>query len=91
MEKRYAVNTEISFGDEGDEGAVLFNPDTDDAVIINGTGKTIWQFINEPHTPTQITQYLLETFEGCAAEQVDQDVDAFLKDLLPDFVNELEA
>ena len=37
----FKANPVISFKDEGDEGAVLYNPDTDKVVIVNTVGAAI--------------------------------------------------
>lgn len=90
-DKRYVLNPSVSFGDEGDDGAVLFNPDTDDVVLINSTGKTIWQFIGDPQTQAQISAHLMDVFEGGTEVQVGEDVEAFIINLLPDFVQEMDS
>ena len=45
--KRYAVNPAVSLREELD-GALLYNPDTDEVLLINGTGRLIW----DAHSPT---------------------------------------
>ena len=88
---RYIANSVVSFGDEGDEGAVLFNPDIDDVIFINPTGKVIWQFIDSPRTVEQIAEHLAELFRIPSPDNVTKDVKTFIQLLLPDFVNEIEA
>ena len=84
--KRYRANPVVSFGDEGDDGAVLYNPDVDDVTIVNLAGKAIWQLLETPQTPEHIAAYLVETFQGCSVEQAAEDVEAFIQELLPDFL-----
>lgn len=55
--KRYAVNSLVSLREEF-EGALLYNPDTDDVVLINETGRLIWDAIAAPHTLEEISVYL---------------------------------
>ncbi len=86
---RYMINSVVSFGDEGDEGAVLFNPDIDDVVFINPTGKAIWQFIDSPRTVEQIAKHLAGSFK--IPDNVTKDVETFIQLLLPDFVEEIEG
>ena len=88
---RYMTNSVVSFGDEGDEGAVLFNPDIDDVVFINPTGKVIWQFINSPRTVEQIAKHLAESFRAPSLDNVRNDIETFIQLLLPDFVKEIEG
>jgi len=81
--KRYAVNPEVSLREEF-EGALLYNPDADDIVLINETGRIIWDAIAKPLTTAEIAAYLVANTEG--AENVSADVDAFIESLLPNFV-----
>ncbi len=81
--KRYAVNPVVSLRDE-DEGALLFNPDTDEVVLINETGRLIWDRIARPRTSAEISAYLAANTEG--ATHVQEDVERFIESLLPDFV-----
>lgn len=88
--KRYVASPVVSCGDEGDEGAILFNPDTDDALVVNPTGKAIWQFLSTPHTADQIVTHLLDVFQGAAEEEIARDVAQFIEDLSSGFIQEAE-
>lgn len=55
--KRYAANPVVSLRKEF-EGALLYNPDTDDIIFINETGRLIWDAITRPRTMAGITAYL---------------------------------
>ena len=44
QEKRYQVNPVVSCGDEED-GAILYNPDTDDSSVVNLSGRELWNFL----------------------------------------------
>jgi sensor domain CHASE-containing protein len=88
--KRYLANPVVSCGDEKD-GSVLFNPDTDDMVVINPSGKLIWEFIQSAHTAQEIAAHLVETYQGVSAEQAAQDAQGFVDSLLGDFVLEVQA
>ncbi len=81
--KRYAANPVVSLRDEF-EGALLFNPDTDEVVLINETGRIIWEAIACPRTAAEIAARLIAGTTGAA--DVEADVEAFLASLLPDFV-----
>jgi len=81
--KRYAVNPAVSLREELD-GALLYNPDTDDILLINGTGRLIWDAITRPQTTAEIAAYLEANTDG--AVNVHADVEAFIESLLPNFV-----
>ena len=85
--QRFRVNPVVSCGDEGEEGTVLFNPDTDDTALINPTGREIWGFLEAPRTVAEIAAHLGEEFEESPdVEEVTRDVVQFLRGLVPDYV-----
>jgi hypothetical protein len=85
---RYMVNPAVSHGDEQD-GAVLFNPDTDDTAIVNLTGRALWDFMETPRTIDEIAAYLVETYQGVSADQATKDATQFVQSLVPDFLLEM--
>lgn len=80
--KRYAVNPVVSLRKESD-GALLYNPDQDDIILLNETGVMIWEAMTAPKTAAEIAAYVGENTEG--ADNVLADVEAFLESLLPNF------
>lgn len=89
--KRYVSNPVVSCGDEGDDGAVLFNPDTDDTVIINQTGRSVWEFLRTPQTLRAVASYLETQYQIGAAHRTADEVQAFLDTLVPGFVQQHAA
>ena len=85
-DKTYRANEVVSCVDEGEDGAMLYNPDKDDTVLLNPTGRVIWSFLAAPHTLDDITGHLMAAYPGVAREQAVQDADKFIQSLLPDFV-----
>ncbi len=81
--KHYAVNPAVSLREELD-GALLYNPDTDNILLINETGQLIWDFLAKPRTAEEIAAHLAANTEG--ASGVREDSETFLKSLLPDFL-----
>jgi signal peptidase I len=63
--------------------AILFNPDTSTMQGINAVGYLIWQALARPRTPSEIVAHLVATCEDVPAEQVGDDVEAFLQALRP--------
>jgi len=55
--KRYRANPVVSLREEF-EGALLYNPDTDDVILINKTGRLIWDAVATPQTLEAISAYL---------------------------------
>ena len=86
------ANPVVSCRIEGDGGALLFNPDTDDTLLINPVGLSIWKFLAQPHTIDDIVSYLIMTFSGSLDHSaVKQDVETFIRELAPDFISEVNA
>ena len=81
--RRYTVNPVVSLRDEL-EGALLYNPDTNDVVLLNETGRMIWEAVTEPRDASEVAAYLEANTQGAA--NVQADVEAFIESLLPDFV-----
>lgn len=78
---RYVVNPDVSCREEGPDGALLFNPDTDQVVVINTTGLLIWQGLGEPRTENEIVRFIEERCEGVPVDEVAQDVSEFVEEL----------
>jgi hypothetical protein len=83
---RYLANSVVSCRDEGEDGALLFNPDLDGAALINPTGRLIWDILVLPRSVEEITNLLAEKLNITDASVVARDVDAFLKTLQPDYI-----
>ena len=80
---RYVVNPDVSCREQGAEGALLFNPDTDGMMVINPTGLIIWQALAQPKTEEEIVARLVEACQDVPADAVAADVSEFLALLLP--------
>ena len=81
--KQYLANPDVSCREEGPEGALLFNPDTDGIMVINPTGLLIWRELGRPRTQDQLVLRLVEACEGVPDGEVEDDVAEFLQTLLP--------
>ncbi len=79
----YIVNPDVSCRPEGEDGALLFNPDTDQILVINPTGLLIWEALKEPRTQAQVIEAFSARCEGLPdAEEVTRDVAEFMEQLL---------
>lgn len=75
------ANPDVSLREE-DDGAILFNADTNALLVINPIGLVIWKFIKvHPRTLTDIVRHLEETCEDAPLDQVEADVEKFVTDL----------
>jgi hypothetical protein len=83
MEKSTSLlaNPDVSLREEED-GALLFNADTNALLVINPIGLVIWQFIKvHPRTSADIVSHLQEKCDGVPLDQVEADVEKFIVDL----------
>jgi hypothetical protein len=78
----YIVNPDISCREEGPDGALLFNPDTDDVLVVNVTGLLIWQALAEPHNRGEVVAMIVEQCDNVPQDQVAQDVGEFVEQLI---------
>lgn len=84
--KQFQANPDVSCADEGEEGALLYNPDKDDSIILNRTGRDLWAFLAAPHCLEEVVQHLTGAFPGLTSEQAQQDATKFVESLTPDFI-----
>lgn len=66
--------------EEFDDWAVLFNPDTADAIGISPVGVRIWKLMDGGHTVSDIAASLAEYFSGVPAT-AEHDVRSFIQEL----------
>jgi hypothetical protein len=78
---RYVVNPDVSCREEGPDGALLFNPDTDQVVVVNVTGLLIWEALAEPRTATGVVETIVSQCANVPEDQVTQDVQEFVEQL----------
>jgi hypothetical protein len=82
----YRANEVVSCADEDEDGALLYNPDKDDSVLLNPSGRMIWALLSSPRTLDEIAAQLVAAYPDITREQATQDADKFIQSLLPDFV-----
>lgn len=87
---QYQANPIVSCGDEGNSGALLFNPDTDDAAVVNPTGRDLWFFAAVPRSMTELATFLTTSYRGVDPEKAAEDAAAFVETLAPDFMLTIE-
>ena len=77
---RPVANPVVVLREEFDDWAVLFNPDTADAVGINPVGVAVWKRMDGKRSLEEIITEVKEKFEG-VPESVLEEVTAFVNDL----------
>jgi hypothetical protein len=78
----FLANPDVSLREENGDGAILFNVDSDSLLIINPVSLIIWKFLKaHPRNKSDIITHLKEMCDDVPPEQVDADVNEFIKDL----------
>ena len=86
---RYTANPVVSRRDEAD-GTLLYNPDVDDVAVINGSGIVVFAFLAEPRTVADIAGHIVSTYDGVEPEQAAADAAAFVEQLSPTYIIEVD-
>jgi hypothetical protein len=80
---RFLQNPDVVLREEDtEEGALLFNPDTNQVKVINTTGLFIWQQCGIARSMDDIVAEVQKGFAEVPTDQVHQDVEDFLNDML---------
>ena len=80
---KYLRNPDVVLREEDpDEGALLFNPDTNHVKVINTTGLYIWQQCGTVRTLEEIIAQVQQGFDEVPTDMVTQDVQEFVNDMV---------
>ena len=76
-ETTYLRNPDVALRDEDESGSLLFNPDTGEVLVINDTGRFIWDLCAEGVTMDDIVAEFDESYYELP-ENLTEDVDSYL-------------
>lgn len=79
---RYIVNPDVNLREEDEDGALLYNPDTDRVQLLNPTGLYIWKFCAQGRSMPEIITSLQADFEDVPADVVATDVEEFVTHMI---------
>jgi len=74
------VNPNVVLREEFDDWAVLFDPDTANAVGVNPVGVAIWKRLDGKHSLEQIAEEIRDMFSKIP-EKIGEDVAVFIQQL----------
>ncbi|MDD1724897.1 MAG: PqqD family protein [Methanospirillum sp.] len=87
----YFADPVVSCRIEDDNGAILFNPDTDNSIMINSSGLEIWKYLDQPRTIDEISIFMRDYYAECPdLEVIRVDIITFITYLSPDYIREGE-
>jgi len=88
----YLRNTDVVLREEDQDGALLFNPDTNRVEVLNSTGLFIWQQCGAAHTLDEILAEVKKAFDEVPENQVAEDVQKFIEGMLASgFIGKVES
>jgi Coenzyme PQQ synthesis protein D (PqqD). len=79
--KLLARNPDVILREEDPDGALLFNPDTNQIRVINATGLFIWKQCDGRKDLPAIVVALKSAFDGVPETEVEGEVRAFVDDM----------
>jgi hypothetical protein len=79
--KLLARNPDVILREEDPDGALLFNPDTNQIRVINATGLFIWKQCDGRKDLPAIVVALKSAFDGVPETEVEGEVRAFIDDM----------
>ena len=78
---RYIRNPDVVLSEEDPDGALLFNPDTNQVRVLNVTGLFIWKLCDGSRDRSAIEAAIQESFDGVPEDQVASQVTEFIDDM----------
>jgi len=79
---RYIRNPDVVLREEDDDGALLFNPDTNQIKVINPTGLFIWNQCDGSRNVKVIGKGMVDNFDGAQEDKVNSEIEDFLKEMV---------
>ncbi len=73
----YLRNPDIALREEDESGSLLFNPDTGEVLVVNDTGRFIWDLCEKAVTMNEILRRFGEVYENIP-EKLSEDVEKFV-------------
>ena len=78
----YIVNSDVNLREEDEDGALLYNPDSDRVQLLNSTGFHIWKFCAQGHTISEIIAALQADFDDVPVDAIATDVEEFVTQMI---------
>lgn len=78
----YVTNPDVVLREEDTDGALLFNPDTNDVKVINNTGAFIWEVCQKGKTLEKIIVAVKDNFDKVPEDKVETEVKDFIEALV---------
>jgi len=80
--QKYMTNPDVVLREEDEDGALIYNPDTDQIKVINPTGLFIWQQCDGSKDLTGIISAMQESYDEVPEDEVSEQVEKFIDDMV---------
>ena len=78
----YMRNPDVAVTEEDSDGALIFNPDTDQIRVLNQTGFFIWKLCNGDNDKTGIISAVKNSFGAVPEDEICQQVESFIDEMV---------
>jgi len=82
MKSKYMQNPIVNLREEDEDGALLFNPDSNRIQLLNSTGFFIWKLCSEGKTLSEISEAVRQEYSDVPEKQLDKDMKQFLDEMV---------
>jgi hypothetical protein len=79
---RYLRNQDVVLREEAEDGALLFNPDTDQIRVLNATGLFLWKLCDGGNGLPGLVEAMKKAFDQVPEQEAAGQVSAFMDDML---------
>lgn len=80
--KLFSRNPDVLLREANPDGALLFNPDTNQVKVLNATGLFIWQQCDGSLNVSEMAEAVAAIFAGGTKDEIAQDVQEFLQTMM---------
>ena len=78
----YVRNPDVVLRDEDEEGALLFNPDTNQVLVLNATAVHVWKLCDGARDVPAIVSAVKAEFDAAPEATVEADVGKFVDSMV---------
>ena len=79
---RFMKNPDVVVHEEDPDGALVFNPDTDQIRVLNQTGFYIWKLCDGSHDMKSLVASVRESFDEVPDDNVSGQVEDFVNEMV---------
>jgi hypothetical protein len=79
---RFIKNPDVVLHEEDPDGALVFNPDTDQIRVLNQTGFFVWQLCDGSHDMQSLVSGVRASFDDVPDDNVSTQVEDFVNEMV---------